>query len=146
MQTEHEPHVQTGKSSRLFILYLFFFSLCLSWRVQNLCKSVLGGNLNNESLFGLKIPIATSNKNNSSLLMWLPWETRPHTSARTNWSNCCSATPRSSTHTLPAFSFLISSIQPSRLQHTARNFVNLSLRSLFVLLSTLDLTPVEALY
>lgn len=35
-----------------------------------------------------KIHIATSNKNNSSLLMWQPQETGPHTSVKTNWSNC----------------------------------------------------------
>lgn len=68
---------------------LFLYRVVLPLRsARPYCGSCLEGILHNQSLFGHKIHIATFNQNNSSLLMWQPQETGPHTSGGTNWSNC----------------------------------------------------------
>lgn len=67
----------------------FLYHVVLPLRsAQPYCGACLEGILHDQSLFGHKIHIATFNQNNSSLLMWQPQETGPHTSVGTNWSNC----------------------------------------------------------
>lgn len=67
VQAVHQPSVFAYL--RFPLSFLFAFFSCLLGSAQHYSEACLGGKLHDESLFGQKIHIATSNKNNLSLLM-----------------------------------------------------------------------------
>lgn len=70
LQTKQQPHVSAYLKFPIFsLLFIFPFSSCPLGIAQHYLEACWRATLQDESLFGQKIHIATPNKNNSSLLM-----------------------------------------------------------------------------
>lgn len=96
-QSAAKPLLPTCQKFPLFcIIYFFLFSasssLFAEWCPVWVCSPALRAMHHMiDPYLVRKIPIATSNKNNSSLLMRQPWgcgTTHTHMWVKTKWSNC----------------------------------------------------------